>query len=166
MRLPIFIRGRQNIVFGPGFVCGYMNRLDAFGPPGCIRFGSRVELNDFVHIGAIQSVSIGDDVLIASRVFITDHDHGVYAGRTGVSTPDQMPTDRVEASRPVRIGNRVWIGEGVAILSGVSIGDGAVVGAGAVVTADIPAECIAVGVPARVVRRYSAVDGSWLAVPR
>jgi lipopolysaccharide O-acetyltransferase len=164
VRLPVFIRGRRNIVFGPGFVCGYMTRLDAFGGPGCIRFGRNVEMNDFVHIGATDSITIGDDVMIASRVFITDHGHGIYDASPEASSPRQIPTQRVEPSAPVRIGDRVWIGEGVCILPGVTIGDGCVIGANAVVAKDIPPDSIAVGVPARVVKRWDESRRGWFAV--
>ena len=57
------------------------------------------------------------------------------------------------ATAAVTIGNNVWIGAKATITKGVTIGDNAVIGAGAVVTHDIPADCLAVGVPARVVRR-------------
>lgn len=164
VRLPIFLRGRRHIIFGEGFVCGYMARLDAMGPQGCLQFGTGVEINDFVHIGALEKVAIGNHVLIASRVFISDHDHGLYAGTTDCSSPDDLPTDRVLTVRPVKIGDNVWIGEGAAVLSGVTIGAGSVIGAGAVVTHDIPADCIAVGVPARVVRRYDRITRTWRTV--
>ncbi len=164
VRLPIFIRGRRKILFGKGFVCGYMTRLDAFGRRGCLTFGKNVELNDFVHIGALESVIIGDNVMIASRVFITDHGHGAYDTSEGASSPDEAPFDRFEVSKPVLIGNNVWIGEGACVLAGVSIGAGSVIGAGAVVTSDIPAGCIAVGVPARILRRYNKSSRQWLAV--
>ena len=166
VRLPIFLRGKRNIVFGPGFVCGYMVRLDAMGPAGCLRFGTGVEINDFVHIGALEEVLIGNHVLIASRVFISDHDHGIYSDAPDCSSPDEAPTARVEPVRPVRIGDNVWIGEGAAVLSGVTIGAGSVIGAGAVVTRDIPADCVAIGVPARVVRRYDRDARVWRGVAR
>jgi lipopolysaccharide O-acetyltransferase len=162
IRLPIMVRGRSNISFGRGLVTGFMVRLDAFGQSGCLQFGDRVELNDFVHIGALRSVVIGDDALIASRVFISDHDHGIYSGAGDHSSPDERPRSRVDHVQPVRIGNRVWIGEGASVLAGVTIGDGAVIGAGAVVTRDVPEACLAVGAPARVIRRYDAATGRWL----
>jgi lipopolysaccharide O-acetyltransferase len=65
---------------------------------------------------------------------------------------------------PVRIGQRVWLGEGVSVLKGVTIGDGSIIGAGAVVNKDIPPNCIAVGVPARIVKRFCAETGSWESV--
>lgn len=58
----------------------------------------------------------------------------------------------VTSASPVVIGDRVWIGASVTILGGVSIGDDAVIGAGSVVTGDIPASCVAYGVPCKVVR--------------
>ena len=56
---------------------------------------------------------------------------------------------------PVKIGNGCWIGGGVIILPGVSVGDGTVIGAGSVVTKDIPANCVAVGNPCRVMKRIN-----------
>jgi maltose O-acetyltransferase len=66
------------------------------------------------------------------------------------------PDERVrgpELARPVRIGPRVWIGGRAVILPGVTIGEGSTIGAGSVVTRDVPARCVAVGNPCRVIRR-------------
>jgi maltose O-acetyltransferase len=60
--------------------------------------------------------------------------------------------DRLEAARPITIGDNVWLGGGVIVCPGVTIGDNSVIGAGAVVTRDIPANVVAVGNPARVIR--------------
>jgi len=162
VRLPIAVRGKRNINFGEGFVCGFMVRLDAFGGPGCISFGRNVELNDFVHIGSIGSITLGDEVMIASRVFITDHDHGIYAGDGDHSDPATTPRARQEVCRPVTIGDRVWIGENVSILPGTQIGDGAIIGANSVVKGIIPAGTIAAGIPARVIKRYDAALAKWV----
>ena len=55
-------------------------------------------------------------------------------------------------TKPVYIGKKVWIGVGAIILKGVTIGDGAIIGAGSVVTKDIPAGCLAIGNPAKVIK--------------
>ena len=91
-----------------------------------------------------RSVSIGSNVLIAPRVFITDHSHNC--------APGEPNSQQGCISQPVRIGNDVWIGTGATILSGVTIGDGAVIGAGAVVRSDVPTNEIWAGVPARKIR--------------
>jgi len=166
VRLPIFLRGRKNMDFGEGFTCGYLVRLDAFGVGSRIRFGRNVQLNDFVHIGAMECVDIGDNVLIASRVFITDHDHGIYGTDARSNSPSTPPADRPICSNPVIIGNNVWIGENVSILPGVKIGDGCIIGAGSVVKSSIPRHSIAVGVPATVVKRFDEADQVWVKVSR
>ena len=60
--------------------------------------------------------------------------------------------DKLEAAQPITIGDNVWIGGGAIILPGVTVGENTVIGAGAVVTKDMPANVVAVGNPARVVR--------------
>ena len=60
--------------------------------------------------------------------------------------------DKWESAQPIVIGDNVWLGGGVIVCPGVSIGDNTVVGAGSVVTRDLPADVVAVGSPARVVR--------------
>ena len=91
---------------------------------------------------------IGDHVLIASDVFITDHDHGEI---TRVAM-DVAPALRPLVCSPVTIGNNVWIGEKVVILKGVEIGEGCVIAAGAVVTKSMPSYSVIGGIPARVLR--------------
>lgn len=100
-------------------------------------------INTGAAIACSCSISLGDGVFVARNVYITDSDyHNILKEHGTVSnTP-----------RPVRIGNHVWIGYGAIILKGVNIGDGAVIAAGAVVTADVPAGCLAAGVPAKVIR--------------
>jgi maltose O-acetyltransferase len=65
----------------------------------------------------------------------------------------QPRKDRLEAAKPITIGDNVWLGGGVIICPGVNVGNDSVVGAGSVVTRDIPARSFAAGVPARVIRR-------------
>lgn len=165
IRFPAYIRGRRFIRLGKGLTTGVCVRLDAWSAPDggpSLIFGDRIQINDYVHIGAIERVLIGDDSLIASRVFISDHNHGEYSISTGDSGPETVPSKRPLYSKPVNIGKRVWIGENVCILPGVTIGDGAIIGAGSVVTKDIPAECIAAGNPARIIRIFDREKKSWM----
>lgn len=149
---------------GNGLTTGVNVRLDAFAPrgsPPVLQIGRHVQINDSVHIGAIEQVIIGDYTLIASRVFISDHNHGNYQTPEAASAPDIPPAIRPLSSKSVHIGCNVWLGEQVCILSGVTIGDGAIVGANSVVTHNIPANSIAAGNPARVIRLFDAVTQTW-----
>lgn len=166
IRLPVYIRGRSAISWGRGFTTGVGVRLDAFGErhEKLLVIGERVQINDYVHIGAIKSIIIGNDVLIASRVFISDHNHGGYSDNDEHSSPDTPPTQRTLVASPVIIEDRVWIGENVCILPGVRIGAGAIIGAGAVVSCDLPSNSISVGIPARVIKKYNQDKGLWVRV--
>ncbi len=109
---------------------------------GALDIGDRTFVNYGVDICAVKLVRIGADCLIGTHVSILDNDFHQLNER------DHMPE-----SRPVLIGDGVWIGTRALILPGVTIGSGAVVGAGSVVTSDIPERCLAVGNPARVIKR-------------
>jgi lipopolysaccharide O-acetyltransferase len=93
-----------------------------------LKFGRNVQINDFVHIGAIESITIQDNVLIASRVFISDHNHGCYSGSSRHSHPESVPIERLLSFAPVGIEENVWIEESVSILPGVPIGKGSIIG--------------------------------------
>lgn len=166
IRRPAYFRGRKHIHLGERLTTGVGVRIDAFPSRvgTVITIGDDVQLNDYVHIAAIQQVTIGAHTLIASKVFIADHHHGEYRIADANSRPHIPPAERPLVARPVYIGERVWIGENVCILPGVRIGDGAIIGAGAVVTSDIPTNSIAVGNPARIVRRFNAQLDRWVSV--
>jgi acetyltransferase-like isoleucine patch superfamily enzyme len=111
-------------------------------------------------IASATEVTIGDNTMLAQGVSITDADwHGVYDR----STP-------IGITRPVVIGKNVWIGDSAIICKGVTIGENSVVGAGSVVVKDIPANVIAAGNPATVVK-YLEPDkpiktrSDWMADP-
>ncbi len=157
VRRPIMVRNKRNFSYGTGFTCGTYCRINP-GNDGELRIGDHFVMGDQCQIEAIQRVTIGNNVLLASRVYIGDASHGIYSGEEA-SSPNEPPNDRKIYTKPIDIGDNVWIGNGVSILGGVTIGNGCIIGAGAVVTGDIPDNCIAVGCPARVVKKY--IDGEW-----
>jgi acetyltransferase-like isoleucine patch superfamily enzyme len=122
VRRPVYIRGRRWIKIGYGFTTGRALRMEAFPADSSnrirIEIGDHVQLNDYVHIAAIDYVHIGNHVLIASKVFISDHNHGKYSGE-GQESPLVPPVTRALHSKPVVIEDNVWIGEFVSILPGV-----------------------------------------------
>ena len=124
----------------PNIFCGFGYNIEA---------GDRFFVNNncvFVDPGKII---FGDDVKIAPQC-------GFYTALHPLD-PAQRATG-AEAAYPIVVGNNVWFGGGVKVLPGVTIGDNAVIGAGSVVTRDIPANCLAVGNPCRVVRQLSEAD--------
>lgn len=165
IRFPIEIRGRRYIDFGCDLTTGIGCRFEAFSANGekKIFFGKRTQVNDYVHISAMERIEIGDGVLMASHIYISDNSHGFYKGEQQ-SSPDEPPIMRSYYKAPVKIGNNVWIGEGVVIMPGVNIGCGSIIGANSTVTKSIPAGCIAVGNPARLIKKYDSVQKKWIKV--
>lgn len=96
---------------------------------------------------AAESVRIGNNVLIASNVLITDSDHIVEPGGIPVTRNDKLETI------PVEIGAGCWIGQNSVILKGVKLGDNCIVGANSVVTHDVPERTVVAGNPARRIKR-------------
>lgn len=164
IRRPFYVRGWPRIAVGEGFTTGYNCRIEAFGNRDDtgkkIVFGSNCHIGDNVHIAAANRIEIGDDCLFASRIFISDLNHGSY-GPENSSSPATPPNDRPLTSSPIVIGPRVWIGENVSVLSGVTIGEGCVIGSNSVITHDVPPNSIAVGSPARVIKTYRADQAGW-----
>lgn len=116
----------------------------------CLKIGKRVSINDRVHIGCANYIEIGDDCLFASNIYVSDHNHGIYKGEKQSSIFQLVIERDLDYDKSVIIGKNVWIGEGAAVLPGSVIGDNAIIGANAVVIGEIPANAIAVGVPAKV----------------
>ncbi len=112
---------------------------------GKIHIGRHVGINDFCYLTSIHCITIEDNVRIAEFVSVRDYDHEFES--------TEVPIHRQGLrGAAIRIGEGSWIGRGVMITSGVTIGKGCVVGANAVVTKDLPDWCVAVGVPAKVIR--------------
>jgi acetyltransferase-like isoleucine patch superfamily enzyme len=111
-----------------------------------IEIGDGTSIHLYFHCGAASSIKIGKNVLIAGRVFITDHDHE-FETSAPLSKGSGLNTE------PVVIEDDVWIGEGAVILKGVTVGKRAVIGANAVVTKNVLPYTVVGGVPARLIRK-------------
>jgi len=121
----------------------------AIRPPLYVDYGTHISIGArcFANYGLVAldvcAITIGDDVQIGPNVQLLTPTHPVEPGPR---------LDKWEAGAPITIGDNVWLGGGAIVLAGVSIGDNTIVGAGAVVTRDLPANVVAVGNPARVIR--------------
>lgn len=137
-----------NVSVGLPFLCDYGKN---------IHIGTNVSINMNCTFVDCNKIEIGNNVLIASNVQIYTATHPVELAER--LAPDWTPESKEYFCRtyalPVKIGNGCWICGGVIILPGVTIGDGTVIGAGSVVTKDIPANCVAVGNPCRVIRKIN-----------
>ncbi len=132
-----------------GKLLGAIGEDTVLRPPLYVDYGSNIRIGarTFANFGLVAldvaSITIGDDVQIGPNVQLLTPTHPL----------DPEPRrDKWEAAEPIVIGDNVWLGGGVIVLPGVSIGENTVVGAGAVVTKDLPANVVAVGNPARVIR--------------
>jgi maltose O-acetyltransferase len=132
-----------------GDLLGSVGERTVIRPPLYVDYGVhiRVGARTFVNFGLVAldvaEISIGDDVQIGPNVQLLTPVHPVEP---------EPRRDKLEAARPIAIGNNVWLGGGAIVCPGVTIGENTVVGAGAVVTRDLPANVLAVGNPARPIR--------------
>lgn len=153
---PARIYGGEFITIGKNFNSFGRLRLEAYKKHNghiykpTIIIGDNVSINFDCHIGCINQIVIGDNVLIASKVFITDHFHGNTSAESLLLPPSLR---RVESKGPVIIEDNVWIGEGVAIMPNVVIGKNSIIGANAVVTKSFPENSIIAGNPAKQIKK-------------
>ena len=131
-----------HVTIGAGCVLDHGFTLEA---TGTLSIGDRTVFGHHCTVAADDSVTIGAGCLLGELVSVRDHDHAFDRSDVGI-------LDQGRTTAPVVIGDDVWVGAKATITRGVTIGRGAVVGAHAVVTHDLPAGCVAVGVPARSVR--------------
>jgi len=157
VKKPLHIIGYDYIKIGHNFAASYDVRIEAYDNRNgdtfdpSISFGDNVYLNSRTHIGSINKIEIGDGFLAGADVMIIDHDHG---NAKDINSLKIKPGDRKLYSKgPIIIGNNVWVGEKATILGGVTIGDGVVIGANTVITKNIPSYSVAVGNPARIIKR-------------
>jgi acetyltransferase-like isoleucine patch superfamily enzyme len=154
-----YIRIGSGTMIGPGVTlsAGMMPGQQCLTDP-VVQIGDRCLIGRGSGIVGHFAIDIGDDVWTGHHVYITDQNHG-YEDITRPISAQTQP------ERAVTIGAGSWIGHGAVVLPGATIGRHVVVGANSVVTGAIPDYSVAVGAPARVVRRY--VDGEgWVGVDR
>lgn len=166
IRRPIFVRGKKYLKYEEGLTTGYNCRIEMFdtgkGGEKKLIIGKNCKIGDYVHIAAGESVKIGNNVLMGSKILISDLNHGNYSGVCKESVPNIPPDKRPLHTSPVVIGNNVWLGDNVCVLPGVTIGDGCIIGANSVVTKDIPNKSIATGSPAKVIKVYDQNLNIWI----
>ena len=176
IRFPFDIRGKKYIKFGENFTTGTGCRIEAYNfqdshnaksiknknTPQLI-IGNNVQINDYVHLSCANSLIIGDNVLIASKVYISDLNHGNYSFSKDFehSKPEEIAKERRIFTKPVKICENVWLGENVSVLPGTVIGKNSIIGANSVVSKNIPENCIAVGNPAKVIKKYNFETKKW-----
>jgi len=122
-----------------------------------LRIGNNCGIGHFNHIYATNCITIEDGVLTADKVYISDTFHSYE----DLNAP--IKEQKVRSPKDVIIGESSWLGENVCVI-GASIGKHCVIGANAVVTHDIPDYSVAVGIPARVIKRYDAQTQKWIKV--
>lgn len=162
VRVPFYVRNKRYVHLGKNFTCGYSCRISAGNTSSCeINIGRNFTMGDYCQIEGQGGIEIGNGVLLASRVFISSTSHGSYSGEGRQGLPYIEPNKREIIKEKVTIGDNVWIGNNVSVLKGCHIGNGSIIGAGAVVTHDIPANCVAVGAPAKVVKIFDITINKW-----
>jgi acetyltransferase-like isoleucine patch superfamily enzyme len=156
---PTTIMNERFIRIGAGTMIGPNVALSAGMVPGqqclsdtVVSIGDRCLIGRGSGIVGHLSIEIGDDVWTGHHVYITDQNHGY-------DDPSLPISKQVQPERPVVIGSGSWLGHGAVVLPGSTIGRNVVIGANSVVTGDIPDFSVAVGAPARVIRRIGPVDG-------
>ncbi len=162
-----FIREHTKLSGGSHIKIGNNTRIYPYSRLECFEYISGKQLNPRLTIGdnvligrnttilCANNVTIGSNTMFASYCFVADENHGIDP-----SSPKRYECQPLELSE-VHIGENCWIGEKSIILPGVTIGDNTVIGAGSIVTKDIPANSIAVGNPARVIKRYNFGTKEW-----
>lgn len=155
------IRNLKYLKLGINFIVGYDARflmIDEYHGVKCnpfITIGKNVFVGNRCSFLAGEKITIGDDCLIASDVFICSENHGINPHAKSYSENELI-------IKPVLIGEGCWIGEKVSILPGVTIGKKSIIGTGSVVTKDIPDYSIAVGNPAKIIKRYDFDQQKWV----
>lgn len=148
----LFMGSNVSIWWGARIECITQWNGKVFSPK--LKIGSNCAFNQDLHMTCADKITIHDNVVVAARVTITDINH----------IPDNIGKSILDCSlevAPVAIFENVFIGTNAVIMPGVTIGRNAVVGANAVVTKNVPPNCMVVGIPARIIKRYNKERELW-----
>ena len=155
---PLHVNGIENISIGSNVYINnkaWLAAVPLSKSNNCelyIGHGSRI--GNFNHIYSTKSIIIGNDVLTADKVYISDNLHRYE----DINTP--IHKQEIKQVGTVKIGSGSWLGENVCVI-GANVGKNCVIGANSVVTKDIPDYSVAVGVPAKVIKSYNFSSKKW-----
>lgn len=152
----LMLKEPHNISFGDNCSIGYHTVIELYSNyrdqqefHPTLSFGDNSSLGDYSHITCINKISIGNNVRMGRKVFITDNAHGTSTMDIINLPPNHRP---LSSKGPIVIEDNVWIGEMVCIMPGITIGKCSIIGANAVVTKDIPPYSVVGGNPAKVIK--------------
>ncbi|MFC6099510.1 acyltransferase [Olivibacter domesticus] len=157
IRSPLQLDGTSRMFIGSRVRVGYKTWLAAnslTGEKASLTIGDGTHIGNFNHIYATGQITFGSQVLTADKVYIADNLHSYESIHMAII--DQP----IKQLRSMHIGDGSWLGEHVCVI-GASIGRGCVIGANSVVTKDIPDYCVAVGAPAKIIKRYCMQEAQW-----
>lgn len=161
LRMPLSVLRPEYITIGEDTSIFENSRLDCWDSYEHHKLFPKLQIGNRCDIGynfsahCTDELIIGDDVLIASYVLLTTQNHGM-------NVEDERSYQRQPLySSPIHIESGVWIGEKVTVLPGVTIGEKSIIGANSVVTKNVPPFCIAVGIPAKVIKKWDFDTHCW-----
>lgn len=155
---PLRIDGARNISIGDKVIIQYKTWLASMPLTGTsdpiLEIGNGTAIGNFNHIYATKKIIIGENVLTADKVYISDNLHGFENPFIPIIK------QQIVQKNEVIIGEGTWLGENVCVI-GTSIGKNCVIGANSIVTKNIPDYCVAVGSPAKIIKKYNFNSNSW-----
>ena len=152
------VSNHGSIIVGSDVIVRPLTHLYCGGKESTMTMEDGVEIGRGSTISCVNKITIGRYVLTAPYVYIADHNHEYK----DINTPVCKQGVRINVGDEVMIGEGTWIGINAVIVGNVHIGKNCVIGANSVVVSDIPDNSVAVGVPAKVVKRYSHDAGIWI----
>lgn len=158
--LSVRVQGKKYISIGRNSVIqrgGWLLAIKIDNTDPILEIGDNCAIGDYCHITAVRKVKFENDVLLANNVYISDNLHDYE----NINIP--IINQPVKFKKEVIIGAGSWIGENVCII-GASVGRNSIIGSNSVVTNDIEDFCVAVGSPARIIKRFDLNTKKWISV--